>query len=41
MTYIEDHSTAFHFADDTNLLHINKDYESLQRKVYYGLLMNK
>ena len=31
------YSTTYHFADDTNLLHISKDYKSLQRKVNYDL----
>ena len=31
------HSTTYHFADDTNLLHISKDYKTLQRKVNYDL----
>ena len=31
------YSTTYHFADDTNLLHINKDYKTLQRKVNYDL----
>ena len=31
------HSTTYHFADDTNLLNISKDYLSLQRKVNYDL----
>ena len=31
------HSTTYHFADDTNLLNISKDYKSLQRKVNYDL----
>ena len=31
------HSTTYHFADDTNLLHINKDYKTLQKKVNYDL----
>ena len=28
---------TYHFADDTNLLNISKDYRSLQRKVNYDL----
>ena len=31
------YSTTYHFADDTNLLHISKDYKTLQRKVNYDL----
>ena len=31
------YSTTYHFADDTNLLNISKDYLSLQRKVNYDL----
>ena len=31
------YSTTYHFADDTNLLNISKDYKSLQRKVNYDL----
>ena len=31
------YSTTYHFADDTNLLHISKDYKSLQKKVNYDL----
>ena len=31
------HSTTYHFADDTNLLHISNDYKTLQRKVNYDL----
>jgi hypothetical protein len=31
------HSITYHFADDTNLLHISKDYKTLQRKVNYDL----
>ena len=31
------YSTTYHFADDTNLLHISKDYKSLQRKVNHDL----
>ena len=31
------HSTTYHFADDTNLLHVSKDYKSLQKKVNYDL----
>ena len=31
------YSTTYHFADDTNLLNISKDYLSLQRKVSYDL----
>ena len=29
--------TTYHFADDTNLLNISKDYKSLQRQVNYDL----
>ena len=31
------YSTTYHFADDTNLLHVSKDYKTLQRKVNYDL----
>ena len=31
------YSKTYHFADDTNLLHISKDYKTLQRKVNYDL----
>ena len=31
------YSTTYHFADDTNLLNISKDYKTLQRKVNYDL----
>ena len=31
------HSITYHFADDTNLLNISKNYKSLQRKVNYDL----
>ena len=31
------YSTTYHFADDTNLLNISKDYHSLQKKVNYDL----
>ena len=31
------YSTTYHFADDTNLLHISKDYKTLQRKINYDL----
>ena len=31
------YSTTYHFADDINILHISKDYKSLQRKVNYDL----
>ena len=31
------YSTTYHFADDTNLLHISNDYKSLQCKVNYDL----
>ena len=38
-TYIRSikYSTTYHFADDTNLLHISKDYKSLQKKINYDL----
>ena len=31
------YSTTYHFADDTNLLHVSKDYKTLQKKVNYDL----
>ena len=31
------YSTTYHFADDTNLLNISKDYKTLQRRVNYDL----
>ena len=31
------HCTTYHFADDTNLLNISKDYATLQRRVNYDL----
>jgi hypothetical protein len=31
------HSVTYHFADDTNLLNISKDYKTLQRKINYDL----
>ena len=31
------HSITYHFADDTNLLHISKDYKTLQKRVNYDL----
>ena len=31
------HSITYHFADDTNLLHISNDYKTLQRKVNFDL----
>ena len=31
------YSSTYHFADDTNLLHISNDYKSLQSKVNYDL----
>ena len=31
------YSKTYHFADDTNLLQISKDYKTLQRKVNYDL----
>ena len=31
------YSTTYHFADDTNLLHISKNYKTLEKKVNYDL----
>ena len=31
------YSTTYHFADDTNLLHISKNYKILQKRVNYDL----